>query len=254
MENLKHREARKLLTENMFQKQILNLGLVFPLCYSSVGTLQLPVCSQIFMSVSSVKIEHSRSAGSSFLSWGKTVAWAATTSRMQWTSVHHISPVSYSLSLKAHLIIIKVIKRRKYIMKCTFMILQSSSAKERFGHSDSSWRAAQESGTAEGRTAIHTLPAHLCSWCKMHVVLPSFLHFSFSSSMRTTWILDHFSQWSCRERNWKNMSYWSGGLCLRDVLGSREGGAPQPCPLEPPFLPIPSQLREFKISFSKSML
>lgn len=51
--------------------------------FSSVGTLQLPVGSQIFMSVSSMKIEHSGSAWSTFLNGGITVAWAATaTSRM----------------------------------------------------------------------------------------------------------------------------------------------------------------------------
>lgn len=215
----------------MFQKQILNLRLVFPLCYF----LLLAHCNFLlvhkYLSVCPpCKTEHSRSAWSMFLSWGMTVAWAATTSRMQWTSVHHTSPVSYSLGWKAPLIIIiKVIKRRKYIVKCTLMTPQSSSAKERFGHSGSSWCAAHENGTAEGRTAIRPLPAHSCSWYKMFMVLPS-LHFSFSSSMRTTWTLDHFSQWSCRERIWKT---WVSGQwdCPWVMCWEQGGGSTQPCPL-----------------------
>lgn len=84
------------------------------------------------------------------------------------------------------------------------------------------------------------------------MVLPSFSHFFFSSSMRTTRNLDHFSQWSCKERIW-NTSQWSVGLSLSDVLGNREGGALSPAHCKPPstpslltvtsFLPIPAHCK-----------
>lgn len=215
--------------------------------FFSVGTLQLPVDSQIFMSVSSMKLEHSRSAWSTFLSWGTAVAWAAPTSRMQW----HTSPVSYSLTLKAHLIIIKVIKRRKYIMKCTFMIPQGRSAKERFGHSGSSWRAAHEHSTAEGRAAsIHSphtwAPAAKCTWpCTPSCTFPSPVPWELLEPLT-------ISHSGLAEKETGRTRVSGQQDCAWVTCWGTGRGSTQPCHCNPPFLPIPSQLHEFKISLSKA--
>lgn len=207
--------------------------------FSSVGTLQLPVGSQIFMSVSSMKIEHSRSAWSTFLNWGMTVTWAATaTSRMQWTSKHHTSPVSYSLSLTAHLIIINVIKRRKYIMKGTFMIPQSSSAKERFEYSGSSWlllmRPAELRAELPSMHSLHTCaPGVKCTWS-----CPPSYTFPYPEQLEPL-IISH-SDLAERETGRTQVSgQWNCAWVM--CWGTGRGEHPA-LPTATPFLPSPSQL------------
>lgn len=56
----------------MFQKQVLNLGSVFPFCYFLLlAHCNFPFVYKQFMNVSSVEIELSRSAWSTFFSWCK---------------------------------------------------------------------------------------------------------------------------------------------------------------------------------------
>lgn len=135
----------------MFQKQILNLGSVFPLLLSYVGTLQFPVCSQTSMSAPSVETERSTSAGSTFSSWCKDCSSGCYNIKNEMHYVTEISSVSYSWSLKAHLMI-------HHLKTCIFILFQSSSAKQRFRVSHpatDSWHAAHANDTVEGVLSLH---------------------------------------------------------------------------------------------------
>lgn len=219
----------------MFQKHILNLRLVFPLCYFFllahcnflVVHKYFWVCPPWNLNTQSLLGAHSCPEAQLF--------GLLEHQECNGLLVQHTSPMSYSLSLKAHLIIIKVMKRRKYIMKCTLMIPQSRSGEERFGHSDSPW--AQYSW---GQNCHPSTPCTLCSSCQMHMVLHCLLHFSFFSSLRTTWTLDHFSLWSCRGRNWRSTSQgqWD---CAWVMCWGTGRGAPSPATVTPlPPHPLPA--------------
>lgn len=69
MENPKHGDAGWIIHRKFVPETSTQPGFCFSiLLFSSVGTLQFPICSQTFTSVSSVEIEHSRSAWSTVFS------------------------------------------------------------------------------------------------------------------------------------------------------------------------------------------
>lgn len=184
----------------MFQKQVLNLGSVFPFCYFLLlAHCNFPFVYKQFMNVSSVEIELSRSAWSTFFSWCKDSCLGCRNIKNE---------MDFTMPRKSPCKLLPDPKRppnNQSFKKKTpriFIIFQSSSAKiwgflrchrlltccswEWYSwgqncHPSSPWALVLQVQNTAGLTHLLMLLAK------------ALLHFSFSSSMKAIWILAHFS-------------------------------------------------------------
>lgn len=228
----------------MFQKQVLNLGSVFPFCYFLLlAHCNFPFVYKQFMNVSSVEIELSRSAWSTFFSWCKDSSLGCCNIKNE---------MDFTMPRKSPCKLLPDPKRppnnQSFKKKTHVFSLYSRAVQQRFGDSyaaTDSWHAAPENDTAEGRTAIHPRPEPWCSRCKTQLVLPTFLCFwpkhSYTFPSPVPWKLFEsllISHSGLAEReNGRRHELVVGGLCLSDMLGDGEGRASHPFPT---ISPLPS--------------
>lgn len=105
MENPKHGDAGWIIHRKFVPETSTQPGFCFSiLLFSSVGTLQFPICSQTFTSVSSVEIEHSRSAWSTVFSQCRVCSSDCYNVKNEMDFAMPQKSHRYCLSLKAHII------------------------------------------------------------------------------------------------------------------------------------------------------